>query len=318
MSKREVKFLNDWSGGLNSNSDPKDLDDSQQQLSNNIDYRIGGQIKPLGNPTYDTKYDTIEAALIEGKGLFSYNSPYSVVTVSASGETGITLTNTQTQSAFEGEYSTVNISPGAFTFNAYNQMASPIAISGFLWKSGLYQQSVTGCAWSAASTGVQVNNDFNTIVYQNTPNTDPNTLYQEDRMDRSVAIQVDGTDATTKFEVGDEIFKWVASESDWAKVGVATRVDSTVIEVNSAGQKAMYPIGQHGNSRGVCEALSNDEILYAPTVVSCTADMTGNTLLVPGLPIDIADEHTDITPTATELVGSGANYLDRPHTKIKN
>tara|TARA_Y100001937_G_scaffold31018_3_gene44479 strand:+ start:2174 stop:6943 length:4770 start_codon:yes stop_codon:yes gene_type:complete len=321
MPGREVKFLNDWSGGLNSNSDPKDLDDSQQHSSNNIDYRTSGQIKPLGNPTFNTVYDTVEATIVEGKGLFSYNSPYSIRTLTASGSSGISFTSEVTQQPHAGEYPRASIWPGSFSFDGANQSVAPIYLSGFMWKSGTFEQSVSGCSWDATSSGVLVNHPD---AGQYTPHTSKGasqksifeSFTETSQGDNFETIEVDGTNATTKFSIGDEVWKY--ENSQFIKIGTATRVESTYIEVNSGGIKDTYPIGKDGNFRGISQSLDNNATLYNPTTISCSADMTGATLLVPGLPIDISDNHTDIPPTETASIGiaDGSFVAENPFTKI--
>ena len=314
MPGREVKVLNDWSGGLNSNSDPKDLDDAQQHASHNVDYRTSGQIKPLGNPTMDTVYGSVEASILSGKGLFAYNSPYSVIALAADGSTAITFQDTTTQTPHAGEYSRCNIWPSSFSFDAVNQSVAPIFLSGFIWKAGTCSQTITNCAWSGNLTGVDINHPSGSYYDVHNSKGQQDSVFVShaggtQQLDNFETIEVDGTDATTKFEIGDEVWIKAPDGVQWSKVGVATAVEANIMEINSGGQKAFYGIGKEGNLRGINENLTNEIVLYNPTTVSCDADMTGATLLVPGTPIDISDSHTDIPPTTTDTIGvSGGSF----------
>ena len=69
----------------------------------------------------DTEYGTVEASILSGKGLFAYNSPYSVIALAADGSTAITFTDTTTQTPHAGEYSRCNIWPSSFSFDARSE-----------------------------------------------------------------------------------------------------------------------------------------------------------------------------------------------------
>ena len=264
---REKTFINDFSGGLNSGSDPKDLDVNQHSASNNMDYNTSGQVKVLGNPTSQTDYDPIDTTLLEGKGLFSYNSPYAVTTQTASGNEGFMVNITETTTSDPGSKSKLTWIPEYHSFHELNQIGVPVGLSGFAYDATNLRTQVTTCD-TLLNTGVRINSG---IGYG---------------AGHATAMQVDTVDATTVFEVGDMIFTAGGEE-----IGVIDKITSgTSITVHGQNYDTLE-YAENGYAAGIKVTLSNDDLLYRSRSVSCDIDATGATLLVPGQRVYHANLH---------------------------
>ena len=247
---REKTFINDFSGGLNSGSDPKDLDVNQHSASNNMDYNTSGQVKVLGNPTSQTDYDPIDTTLLEGKGLFSYNSPYAVTTQTASGNEGFMVNITETTTSDPGSKSKLTWIPEYHSFHELNQIGVPVGLSGFAYDATNLRTQVTTCD-TLLNTGVRINSG---IGYG---------------AGHATAMQVDTVDATTVFEVGDMIFTAGGEE-----IGVIDKITSgTSITVHGQNYDTLE-YAENGYAAGIKVTLSNDDLLYRSRSVSCDIDAT--------------------------------------------
>jgi len=252
---REVRNLNDFSGGLNSASDPKDLDDNQFTAVENLDSSTSGQIKILGNPTDNSGYSTLSSSLIPGKGLFSYNSPYSVENILANGTDGLNLNVSNTTQPVSGVYASTVISP---EFSIHDlMMGVPVGISGFAYDSTNVKQTITNGCTALLSTGVYINNVGG---YPSGTKT----------------ITLDGANATSKFIVGDMVLN-----SERKELGNIVSITSTTMQINSKNISNDESVSE-GFPEGTLTSISNDEEVFNSRTIVTAIDTSGATLLVPG------------------------------------
>lgn len=252
---REVKNLNDFSGGLNSASDPKDLDDNQFSAVENLDSSTSGQIKVLGNPTDETEYKSLSSSLISGKGLFSYNSPYAVVNILSNGSNGLSLSVSNTTEPLNGVKASSVINPD-FSINELI-MGTPVGLSAFAYDSTNVKQTITNGCTAVKSTGVLVNEASGYSI-------------------GATDITVDTVDATTKFEAGDMILDGSGNE-----VGTIVSLSNTSIKINNKNISNDESLSE-GFQEGILKELANDEELYNSRAIATSVDTSGATLLVPG------------------------------------
>ena len=282
---REKKFINDFSGGLNNQSDPKDIDDNQHQVSLNIDYSKSGQIRFLGNPSSVTEYDSVNTNVISGKGLFAYNSPYAVQSLTSGGADGMSLNVQTTTNAAAGGKSVGSIAFGGFEqLNYEMQMDSPIGLSGFMYDATNFNQSVTTCD-TMLGTGVLVNFGSGYNV-------------------RAETIVVDTVDATSKFEIGDMVLN-----SSGVEVGIVTKVLVESIDIYKDNFSETES-DSNGFLPGIRIPLANNEELYRSRSISCDAD--SSKLIVPGQRVHGAavPSNAFITKVRHKNLAANSNFND--------
>ena len=83
MAKKQVLQINKYSGGVNSYSDPRDLNENEFQVLDNaaVDeegiIRVSGGLELKDNIDLDSDANEVDTILsIAGKGLFSHKTDY--------------------------------------------------------------------------------------------------------------------------------------------------------------------------------------------------------------------------------------------------
>ena len=282
---RELRNLNDFSGGLNSASDPKDLDENQFNIFNNLDTTTSGQLKILGNPTDENNYASVNTTITGGKGLFAYNSPYGVQSITTGGGQGMSIVVANTTQPVNGVIASSNIHP---EFSVHEKvMGSPVAVSAFAYDETNLNQTITNGCTAIKGTGVLINNDGGYSA-------------------GTQHINVDTVDATTKFKYGDMVLL-----SDGTELGHVSGLTSTTITIGNKNISNDLSDSE-GFYQGILNAVDNNAELYLSRAINVSVDNTGATLLVPGQRVHGTNipENTFITKVRRHNKAVNENFDD--------